>query len=52
MIVKRTSLMLLFCGGRGMPLASGNSEDGERGPAPFRTWGKSGRTTATTCPRS
>jgi transposase len=26
---------------RGMPLASGNSEDGERGPQPFRTWGKS-----------
>ncbi len=26
---------------RGMPLASGNSEDGEREPAPFRTWGKS-----------
>ena len=26
---------------RGMPLACGNSEDGEREPAPFRTWGKS-----------
>jgi hypothetical protein len=27
--------------GHGMPLASGNSEDGEREPAAFRTWGKS-----------
>jgi transposase len=26
---------------RGTPLASGNNEDGEREPQPFRTWGKS-----------